>query len=169
MLIVLWEKRFFFVAVKNNQNTRSWPKMHFSLDETNVWRQDSAWEACDDPHHEGDDEEELCTFTLWYQPSLSWPQVCSSTCSSRSMWSLGLTEISGYWRRPWDGGGGMSSPSIKGCCFSSEEGPHGRPAAWPSVTECMRGRAWSETSIQWLCRARGDNDFLSRVNGRRGE
>lgn len=117
MLIVLWEKRFFFVAVKNNQNTRSWPKMHFSLDETNVWRQDSAWEACDDPHHEGDDEEELCTFTLWYQPSLSWPQVCSSTCSSRSMWSLGLTEISGYWRRPWDGGGGHVISINQGLLF----------------------------------------------------
>lgn len=56
------------------------------------------------------------------------------------------------------------------CWFSSEEGPHGRPAAWPSVTERMRGRAWSgNPPVQWLCRERGDNDFLSRVNGRRGE
>lgn len=42
---------------------------------------------------------------------------------------------------------GTSSPSLRDCCFSSEECPHGRPAAWPRVTGCMR-----RNNVQWLCR-----------------
>jgi len=47
---------------------------------------------------------------------------------------------------------GTSSPSIRDCCFSSEECPHGRPAAWPCVTWMHERPGMKCNPVQWLCR-----------------